>query len=163
MTALPIDVDLPEGMDYETEGHAVTEMEIEEHLRCIVYWRDEKKRYADHADKMVLKAQEYKRAKTTMCQQREEWHKHAISCYLATVGKRRLALVNGSVWLANNPDRLSLNRQEFMERPTNISFCRTVVEPDMDKIKDYIEATGEVPAGVEVIAKGESLRVKLAS
>ncbi len=151
------------GFDYEIPPLADNEVEVEDHLRCIAYWRQKREERRQHGLKMVLKAKQWMEDQERLCVQREDWHKYGISCYLHVRHKTRLNLVHGNVSLIEGKERVVFSDTE-LEHFITVAPSACVGKkfwPLKDEIMKHIKATGELLPGVEIVKGGEVLRVSL--
>lgn len=85
-----------------------------------------------------------------------EWLKNRLLVHMQTTGRQRIEMARFTVSVKTNPP--SVNVLDAAAVPGE--FQRTRIEVSVDKrgILDALRATGEIPAGVEIV-RTESLRI----
>lgn len=102
--------------------------------------------------------------KNASLKNRIQYYEGLLENYMRHNNLKTLDLPNGILKVRKNPDKIEItNIEAFLRnaRPELIRIIPEEIKPDLNKIKSFIKATGEIPAGVTFIEGTEQFTYKL--
>lgn len=153
-----------EGAD---ERPVVTESDAEDSLKRLAYWEAEEERIIELALREREKIDRWLQSQVNRIQKRKDWHEHQLRQFLQLSGKKKHSFPSGTLSTRRRPGSV-----EIIDEDIFVAWCRTNVEeskkmlefqPKVSKkaIKEYIQATGCIPDGMDMHIPPDTLVVKV--
>jgi phage host-nuclease inhibitor protein Gam len=141
--------------------------DAERHLRALAYWEDEEEKILAHAAREMERVQAWKEAEVNRINRKSDWHRNCLISFARAQDKPTVKLINGTIKRFKGRESINvIDENALFQWATEKSLpemvrTKTIQEPDKKTIKLYIDSSGEIPNGVQVIKKDDTYDVEV--
>ena len=143
-------------------GEIKLDGEAESHLRSLARLRKDYAEIEERFDTEVARLMARAEQTLERLRKRQAWHEGALKAYFVRKGEKRLVLANATLSSVPGRQRVEVNDVDALGRRNNTNqqaLVEYAPKPLKKSILAYIKATGELPAGGELVRGEESFRV----
>lgn len=159
-TALQLE-DVTLEVDYDEEPSTPSETRAEEHLRVLAYWQRQREERASHASEQ--------RDRITLWLDREQeridrkiaWHEQALQGFLWQTGKKSVRLIHGAIRRVKGRERVEITDEDafLLNASTDLIREQITRQPNKKAILAYIQQTGDIPAGIDLVRGDDLIKI----
>lgn len=152
--------------EQETKPTVEGQDQAEKRLWVVKMLRSEIHEIQQHAANERGKIDLWERNQTEKVQKQLAWLESGLRVFLDTTNKATLKLVNGTLKYRKGRERIEIADEEAFVKAAEMDdkgFVRTTVKkaPDKKAILEYINETGEIPEGVDIVTGEGSFTIEV--
>jgi len=136
--------------------------EVERQLRRLGTIRTEIQANCEHAEAEAMRAAEWAADRNDSLRKSAAYLEASLGAYLQQQDRKTLKLINGTLKVRSGRESVEITDERALMASDAPGYFRTTTTtaPDKKAILDHIKATGEIPAGCDLVRSPDTFTVE---